>query len=102
LTQLRTEHIGLNHHLHRIKVSDTDTCPNCGRAVETVKHLLINCKAYEDNREVMKRKLGRRNATKISYLLSSKKATPALMKYLEATNRFSDTFGSPSPRNLDE
>ncbi|KIJ50113.1 hypothetical protein M422DRAFT_159998, partial [Sphaerobolus stellatus SS14] len=102
LTQLRTEHIGLNQCLHRIKATDSDICPSCGRVKETVKHLLIDCRACEENQEVMKSKLGRRNTSKISYLLMNKKAILTLMRYLDATGRFRDTFEPLLARNSEQ
>ena len=46
LVQLRTGHIALNHHLHRIGKADAPTCPCCMRADETVQHFLFHCPAH--------------------------------------------------------
>ena len=47
LTQLRTEHIPLQVHLHRIGKADSAQCPSCGHAKETVHHYLLDCPTYE-------------------------------------------------------
>jgi hypothetical protein len=55
LFQLRTGHIGLNHHLFRIRKSDMPVCPNCqSLTVEMVKHFLIDCPFYRQERDVLK------------------------------------------------
>ena len=48
--RLRVGHVGLNKHLYRINKSDTDQCPHCGD-VETIKHFLLECDHYYDQRE---------------------------------------------------
>ena len=45
--QLRTGHIPLNKHLHRIKKSATPKCLQCGHnQIETVHHYLFDCPRY--------------------------------------------------------
>jgi ribonuclease HI len=47
LFQLCSGHVALNHHLFRIRRSETPSCPHCrGITVETVKHFLIDCPRY--------------------------------------------------------
>ena len=71
LMQLRTGHIGLNHHLFRIKHSETPVCPHCrGLTVETVKHFLLDCPFYCKGCHMLQLKL-RRNAKSLSFLLSN-------------------------------
>ena len=41
-----TGFIGLNYHLHKIKLSTTDCCPRCGASPETVNHFLGQCPAF--------------------------------------------------------
>ncbi|KAJ3897741.1 hypothetical protein F5879DRAFT_1073916 [Lentinula edodes] len=54
LFQLRTGHVPLNSHLHRIGKADSPNCPHCdttGRAtIETVKHYITECPAYRKER----------------------------------------------------
>jgi ribonuclease HI len=45
LTRLQTGHCGLNHYLHRFKLSDTPYC-TCGHGKETVEHYLLECSLY--------------------------------------------------------
>jgi ribonuclease HI len=93
LFQLRTGHVGLNHHLFRICRSETPICPNCqGFAVETVKHYLLECPFFQRERFMLRRKL-RRNADSISFLLSSPVAVLPLLKFVHATGRFKSHFG---------
>ena len=46
LVRLRTGHIALNQHLHRMGKADTPVCPCCRRADETVHHFLLHCPAH--------------------------------------------------------
>ena len=45
LIQLRTGHVPLNH-LHTIGHADTQRCPGCGAAQETVLHFVLQCPKY--------------------------------------------------------
>lgn len=92
LTMLRTGHIAMNKHLHRINKAESAMCGACGEREETVQHFLLHCPAYERHREAMRYELGRR-AGNISYLMSSKKATKGLMKFVYKTGRLRGTFG---------
>ena len=44
--RIMTGFIGLNYHLHKIKLSTTDCCPKCGTGPETVNHFLGQCPAF--------------------------------------------------------
>ncbi|KNZ77263.1 hypothetical protein J132_05973 [Termitomyces sp. J132] len=47
LTQLRTGHVPLNHHLFCIRHSETPICPHCNDlSVEMVEHFLVLCPHY--------------------------------------------------------
>jgi ribonuclease HI len=93
LFQLRSGHIGLNHHLFRIHRSETPSCPHCRSiTVETVKHYLMDCPFYARERHELQRKL-RRNAGSLSFLLSSPDAVLPLLKFVHATGRFKSFFG---------
>jgi hypothetical protein len=94
LTQLRTGHIGLNQHLFRIRRSETPSCPNCqGITVESIKHYLLDCPKYREERHTLQQKL-RRNSSSISFLLSSPVAVKPLLKYIHATGRFKSYFSN--------
>jgi len=94
ITQLRTGHIGLNQHLFRIKKVESPSCPHCrGITVETVKHFLLDCPFYRRERHELQSKL-RRNASSISFLLSSPVATKHLLKFVHSTGRFKSFLNS--------
>ena len=59
LIQLRTGHVPLNHHLHTIGPADTQRCPGCGAAKETVLHFVLQCPKYALQRRVYFGPLGR-------------------------------------------
>ena len=44
--RLMTGVVGLNYHLHKIKLSDTDACPQCSHSPDTVSHFLGQCPAF--------------------------------------------------------
>ena len=93
LFQLRSGHIALNHHLFRIRRSETPSCPHCqGITVKTVKHFLLDCPQYVRERHKLRIKL-RRNSGSLSFLLSNPAATLPLLKFVHATGRFKSFFG---------
>lgn len=60
LFQLRSGHIALSKHLHRLKKSDTLNCLQCDRsAPETVHHFPFDCPRYARQRHKLRNKLGR-------------------------------------------
>jgi ribonuclease HI len=90
LTQLRTGHIGLNHHLFRIRKVELPVCPHCrGLTVETVRHVLLDCPFYARKRHILQLKL-RRNASSIPFLLSSPVAVKHLLTFIHSTGRFKE------------
>ena len=48
--RLRTQHIALNKHLHRIGVTTTPACPLCNHPDESVEHHLYHCAPLADLR----------------------------------------------------
>jgi hypothetical protein len=96
LIWLRTGHAPLNHHLHRIRAIESPECDACKtETVETVRHYLLECPAHERaRRKTLQKKLGIRKAGSISYLLSNRKATEALMAYADETGRFIESLGT--------
>ncbi|KAG2141960.1 hypothetical protein DEU56DRAFT_885230 [Suillus clintonianus] len=71
-TQLRTHHLPLNRHLHRLGKSKSPHCPLCPNIDETVHHYLFDCPQYVRERHFLANSL-RRQATSISYILTSEK-----------------------------
>jgi hypothetical protein len=98
LFQLHSGHVALNHHLFCICRSETPSCPHCqGITVETVKHFLLDCPQYVRERHKLRIKL-RRNASSLSFLLSSPVAVLPLLKFVHATGQFKSFFG----KDIDE
>ena len=87
LARLRTGHCGLNGFLHRINRSDTANC-ECGYERETVKHFLIDCPTYADERRTMRTKVGSRNM-RVERLLGDRKHVRHTLEYVARTRRFS-------------
>ncbi|TFY62485.1 hypothetical protein EVJ58_g3830 [Rhodofomes roseus] len=101
LIQMRTGHAPLNHHLHRIRRSDTDRCPACHERRETVRHYLLECPEYKPQRDWLRREIGRR-AGSLQHLLSKPDTIRPLFRFIHATGRFASTFGELDlPRNAD-
>ena len=96
LFQLRSGHAPLNKHLHRIGKSTTPISPRCKRQEETTLHFLLLCPSLETQRCVLTQKFGHR-ARSMSYLLSSPKAIPTVLRYIKATKRFPTILGPSNP-----
>jgi hypothetical protein len=95
LIWLRTGHAPLNYHLHRIRAVESPECEACRTETEeTVRHYLLECPAHERARRTLQKKLGIRKAGSIPHLLSSRKATEALMAYADETGRFVESLGT--------
>ena len=91
LIQLRTGHVPLNHHLHTIGRANTQRCPGCGAAKETVLHFVLQCPKYALQRRVYFGPLGR-NGQRLEYLLSTKEGIERLFKLVNAARRLHQTF----------
>lgn len=101
LMQIRTGHIGLNKYLFTIKKARSPKCQLCfecsGREIpETVKHFLFECQGYDNERHVMRMKLGRKSKD-LKYILSDEGATELLLKYISRTKRLRLTPGEVQP-----
>ena len=94
IMQLRTGHIGLNKHLHRIHRSDTPYCPSCDEnAIESTHHFLFDCVRYHHKHSILQRKLCHLSHN-VSYLLSHPAATLPLLKFIHSTGHLKQTFGA--------
>ncbi|KIJ39724.1 hypothetical protein M422DRAFT_174834, partial [Sphaerobolus stellatus SS14] len=91
LTQLRTGHNPLNHHLHRIGARETPFCAHCGTKRETVFHFIMSCEAYREQRTLLRKEIPP-TLYNITNLLSHKDCIPELLKYVDQTGRFKRTL----------
>lgn len=87
LFQLRSGHIPLNKHLHRINCTPSPRCPACDERDETVEHFLLHCPAYDRMRQRMFYEHGTRTRS-LHHLLNSKSMLTPLFQYIQATGRF--------------
>jgi hypothetical protein len=94
---LRTRHISLNQHLHRVGKSPTPDCPHREGTMETVQHFLLSCPQYVRERHILSNGL-RRSASSIPFLLSNKKASAPLIRYVNSTGGLKSTFGDVPPQ----
>lgn len=96
LTQLRTGHVPLAVHLHRIKKANTPLCPCCRQHDETVHHYLLRCPAHQNARRTLRTR-GGRDAENMTKLLSKPKLFPALFAYIASSGRFRSIYGNFAP-----
>lgn len=87
LTQLRTNHIPLQKHLHRIKQADSPICQCCRQSLKTVFHFLFQCPAHKCAREQFQRKVIAQQWN-LGTILTTAKLLPALFQYVDNTKHF--------------
>jgi hypothetical protein len=85
-TQLKTGHIGLNKHLHRIKVVESPKCAKCKNYDESVEHFLLHCNAYRRERIAMKRRV-KGGTRDIGRLLGNQYNAEAVIDFVVETGR---------------
>jgi len=90
-TQLKTGHIGLNAHLHRIKISDTAACTACKQYNETVDHVLRHCRAYDEPRTQLRQK-AKRDMTDLRKLLGNDNNMTYVAAFIRKTKRLAWTL----------
>jgi len=73
LAQLRTDMAKLNGYLHRIKAVPSEQCA-CGQAKETVKHFLLQCPQWDEQRKELRACTSTR-WNDLSYRLGGKSAS---------------------------
>ncbi|OJA07514.1 hypothetical protein AZE42_13178 [Rhizopogon vesiculosus] len=102
LMNLRSHHIPLNRHLHRIGKSDTPNCTHCPQSEETIHHFLFECRHFHRERHDLTNALGHK-ASSLSFLLTDINAIHYLVRFVNATKRFKTTLGEikmPVPRTI--
>ena len=98
VVQLRTGHVPLNKHLHRIQRSDTPICQKCGVAPESTRHFILECENYTLPRHELRTRLGR-GGDRLPSILSSATGLEHLIRYTATTRRFESTMpGLSQPR----
>ncbi|KAI0824853.1 hypothetical protein BC628DRAFT_1301973, partial [Trametes gibbosa] len=85
ITQLRSNHVGLNSYLARIRAVSSPLCPTC-RVPETVDHFLCACRRFHSHRHELRRSLGKQPLT-LKNILGNLKSRSALLKFTDATGR---------------
>ena len=101
LIQLRTGHVPLQQHLHRLRKVDTPICPMCGITNETVYHFLMECAAYNEERAERERRAGPASRS-IKDLLNRPTMLSPLFRYIHDTQRFLATYGPLALKGKEE
>jgi len=86
IARLRTGHCHLNEYLHRFNIIETPEC-ECGAEKETVEHVLLNCELYDEERDLLRRRVGVQGM-RCSTLLGDKNIIKDTMEYIKKTGRF--------------
>ncbi|KAG2036074.1 hypothetical protein BDR03DRAFT_470614, partial [Suillus americanus] len=94
--QLRTGHITLNKHLHRISKTPSAKCEKCNAHEKTVHHFLMVCHTFARQRNTLKEEVGPRNCN-LRYLLNEGKGMRATLKYIAHTKRMEQSSGNVTP-----
>ncbi|KZV78845.1 hypothetical protein EXIGLDRAFT_633131 [Exidia glandulosa HHB12029] len=97
LVQLRIGHAPLNKHLHRINCAESAACDACNAPFESVRHFVLDCPAYAEQRWSMRLRL-RRDAQSLSKLLYTQPGLDAVAKFVATSGRFRNTHVVPSRR----
>jgi ribonuclease HI len=93
LIQLRTERVALNHYLWRINRNDSPWC-GCDLSGQSVKHVMLECPIYADERELMWTRIKRfRRTTDLQALLGEKKAAVAIAQFVHDTGMLTQFAG---------
>ena len=76
----------LNEYLYRFNKIETPEC-ECGAEKETVDHFLLRCQLYDEERDMLRRKVGAEGMI-TSVLLGDRKIIKETVEYIEKTGRF--------------
>ncbi|GAA5993688.1 hypothetical protein JCM11641_003029 [Rhodosporidiobolus odoratus] len=86
ITRLRTDFSSLAHPMYRARLHPNGLC-ECGEQ-ETREHFFIHCPLYTSQRGALLSSLPTRHLPPLSSLLSSAAFLPAVLTYVNATDRF--------------
>ncbi|PPQ81707.1 hypothetical protein CVT24_003288, partial [Panaeolus cyanescens] len=88
LVKIRTRHFPLNDYLYKRKLVPSNACEQCrAGARETLRHYLLECTAFNQQRNRLWTKTGQRHDFVEDLLATPDRAT-ALIEYVEETGRF--------------
>lgn len=74
-----------------------------GREIpETVNHLVLNCPAYEDERDTMAKKIGHSSTPELKRIFATEEGIEELLNFLDSTKRFRNTLGRLNIRDTRE
>lgn len=98
LTQIRSRHLPTNTYLKRFKKREDNYCNNCLKNTNrmipnTTNHYILDYLAYDEERDNLKRKIGRVNTVDLERLFKTEKGMRELLNYLDATGRFNQIIG---------
>ncbi|KAF7335977.1 RNA-directed DNA polymerase from transposon X-element [Mycena sanguinolenta] len=94
--QLRTGHVPLAKHLHRIRKADSPICPLCRQADESVGHFLLWCPHHAAARQLLYSAAGP-DSLALHRLLGTGNILPHLLRFLGRTGRFRSVHGALPP-----
>ena len=83
--QLRSGHIPLNAYLHRFKLVNSAQCPACGAQRETPQHFVLECPAYEHERNMTLKPKRGRSEPKYAEIIGRKNEAVVLAHYIMDT-----------------
>ncbi|BGP41169.1 hypothetical protein JCM10449v2_005140 [Rhodotorula kratochvilovae] len=87
LARLRLDFIGLNRHKQRIQRHPNGLC-DCGAAIETRAHFLLECTLHAAPRAALLRELHLRTMPPLERLLSDPARARPLLRFINSTDRF--------------
>lgn len=87
LFQLRSDHVPLNHYLHRFGRVASSRCPACGTLDETVSHFLLECPKYRYERCLLQKACRVRHLA-LDILLDRQCNILPLLTFIHDTRRF--------------
>ncbi|KAG2120457.1 uncharacterized protein F5147DRAFT_560863, partial [Suillus discolor] len=92
LLQLRTDHVPLNKHLHRIAKLPSPICSSCHQKEGSVYYYILECPAFIRPCNILRKTLGTCDLT-LKKLLNDQKAICKLLTFIVQTKHFHATFG---------
>jgi hypothetical protein len=96
LTQLRTGHVPLAKYLHRIKKTDSPTCPACHQGTESMHHFILHCPAHKAARQKLCNETGGRSLN-LAKLLTTAETLPAFLNFVVKSGCFHKHGNNTTP-----